>query len=143
MEEANAETDQMEHDKHEEEEPPPQPQQTFAPSIESTSSTETPIINHGNVIPENQVPDNLNSTNPVYPSSDPSLPDKSYKELDDALQRIYQEKFTEYSKIFSHHPSSDKKVKEGTWNDTVKEMKRQFNGQGQYILLSWRKGKGG
>ena len=126
IEAANAEADLMDDDEQDEQEPPPQTQPTSAPTIDSGSSTETPIINQESGIADNP------ATNPVYPSSDPALPERSYKELDHTLQKIYREKHTEYSTIFSHHNSSDKKIRDAAWNDAVKEMKRQFDGQGQY-----------
>ena len=73
-----------------------------------------------------------NNSDPVYPSSDPSIPEKSYTELDDAVNKIYQEKHKEYSAIFAHHNTSVNKVKEAAWKDAVKEMKRLYDEQGQY-----------
>ena len=129
IEAANTEADLMDHDEQDEQEPL-QTQPTSAPTVDSVSSTERPIIK--SVIPDNPPHVHQHSTNLVYPSSDPSLPEKSYKELDDTLQKIYRDKHTEYSIIFSNHKPSDKKVKDAAWNDAVKEMKRQFGGQGQY-----------
>ena len=68
----------------------------------------------------------------MYPSSDPTIPEKSYKELDDALNKMYQEKHTEYPTIFAHSNTSSNKIKEAAWNDAVKAMKRLYNEQGQY-----------
>ena len=85
IEAANAEADLMDDDEQNEQEPPPQTQPTSAPTIDSGSSTERPIINQESGIADNP------ATNPVYPSSDPALPERSYKELDHTLQKIYRE----------------------------------------------------
>ena len=95
MNEANAETDQMDHEGQEQQEPPSPPlrQQTPTPDAEATSPRQIgkttfmeplTVINNSNVIPENPlvVPENI--ADPVYLSSDPSMPEKSYEELDSA-----------------------------------------------------------
>ena len=97
------------------------------------------VINNSNVIPENPlvVPEKI--ANPVYLSSDPSMPEKSYEELDSALNRLYLEKHAEYKTILAHHKTSILKVKEAACNDAVKEMKRPYNEQGQYTPFKEKK----
>ena len=77
IDEANAETDQMDHEGQEQQEPPSPPlrQQTPTPDAEATSPRQIgtttfmgppTVINNSNVIPENPLVVLENIANPVY-----------------------------------------------------------------------------